>query len=220
MRFKSARLITLATFATVALPAANGQPAADLIGKWTTESGDAGARTQINLEFFANGTYANRLVIINEFGWTQQGNLLLLAPLVGNERANAVYGKASVLQMKLDGDNLTISDKEQTINLKRVTVPINEAAILGRWEGKSAANEGVVQDFLSDGRLIISITMLGEAGRFSADSKNIQFEEQIPDPGKRKRRFRIENDKLTLFLKPNAPTQLTRARVAASNQGY
>jgi len=201
----------LAAYTTMALPVANGQPPADLVGKWTSESGDAGARTQTKLEFFANGTYASRLVIVNEFGWTQQGNLLLLAPLIDNQGATPVYGKASVLQMKLDGDDLTISDKEQTINLKRVTVPINEAAILGRWEGKSAANEGVVQDFLSDGRLIISITMLGEAGRFSADSKNIQFEEQIPDPGKKKRRFRIENDKLTLFLKPNAPTQLIRA---------
>jgi hypothetical protein len=217
MMITSARLITFATVATLALPSANGQPATELVGKWTNESGDGGARTQISLQFFPNGTYAHRLVIISEFGWTQQGNVLLLAPLVGTGGANPLYGKATAVQLKLDGDNLTLSDPEQTITMKRVTVPVNEAAILGRWEGKSKANEGIVQDFLADGRLLITITMLAEAGRYSADRKNIRWEEQIPEPRNRKTPFRLENDKLTLFLKPDAPMQLIRAPESASN---
>ena len=218
MMTASPRLITFAALAAFALPSANGQPSkTELVGRWTNETIDGGAHTQMSLQFFANGTYAHRLVIVSEFGWTQQGNLLLLAPLIGFDNASPVYGKASALQMNLDGDNLTISDPDQTITLKRVTVPVNEAAILGRWEGKSAANEGIVQDFLSDGRMLITITMLREAGRFSADEKNIQWEEQIPDPGRRKTRFRLEDDKLTLFLKPNVPLQLVRAPGSAIN---
>jgi hypothetical protein len=217
MMITSPRFITFAAVATLALPSANGQPAANIVGKWTNQSSEGGARTEMSLQFFPNGTYAHRLVIVSEFGWTQQGNVLLLAPLVGTNNGSPQYGKATAVQMVLDGDNLTISDAEQTIAMKRVTVPVNEAAILGRWEGKSKANEGVVQDFLADGRLLITITMLREAGRYSADGKNIRWEEQIPQPRSRKTRFRLENDKLTIFLKPEAPVQLIRAPASASN---
>lgn len=213
----SRRFVSLASAALIALSPAHGQPPTELVGKWISERSDAGARTETSIQFFANGTYAHRLVIVSEFGWTQQGDLLLLAPLIGKNGGTPEYGEASALRLTLTGENLTIADAEQTIKLKRVTVPVNESALLGRWEGKSEQNEGVVQDFLSDGRLLITITMMREAGRFAADKRSIQWEEQIPEPRKRKTRFRLENDRLTVFLKPDVPLQFVRAPASASN---
>jgi hypothetical protein len=109
------RFIIVATIATFAIPSAKGQPTNDLVGKWTSLTQEGGARTETSVEFFANRTYAHRMVIISEFGWTQQGNFLLLAPVIAMKNGEPQYGRASALQMKLDGDELTISDKEQTI---------------------------------------------------------------------------------------------------------
>ncbi|HKY99149.1 MAG TPA: hypothetical protein VJL35_14940, partial [Gemmatimonadaceae bacterium] len=149
--------------------------------------------------------------------WTLNGDALLLAPAVTRGDSEVSYGKPSVLKMRLADDVLVISDSAQSISLKRVSVPINESAILGRWEGQSDLNEGVTQDFLSDGRLIITVTLSREAGRFSLDGRSITFEEQIPTPQKKKSRYKIEEGKLVLFLRPDVPG-MEMTRVAAMSQ--
>lgn len=139
------------------------------------------------------------------------GDALILAPAVSRTNNDVSYGKPSVLKMRLADDMLVISDSAQSISLRRVTVPINESAILGRWEGQSDLNEGVTQDFLSDGRLIITVTLAREAGRFSLDRKIITFEEQIPTPQKKKARYKIEDGKLVLYHTPDVPgMEMTR----------
>ena len=193
------------------LGAAQFQKVSDIVGRWKGEFVGNGTKTSIVIDFFPRGTYARRVDVINEFGWTMDGDALILAPAVSRTNNDVSYGKPSVLKMRLADDMLVISDSAQSISLRRVTVPINESAILGRWEGQSDLNEGVTQDFLSDGRLIITVTLAREAGRFSLDRKIITFEEQIPTPQKKKARYKIEDGKLVLYHTPDVPgMEMTR----------
>ncbi|HEX6573674.1 MAG TPA: hypothetical protein VF042_01785 [Gemmatimonadaceae bacterium] len=203
----------IALVAASSFNAADAQKADAIIGRWNGEFVDNGVRTSITIDFFARGTYARRVDVISEFGWTQNGDVLLIAPAISKIENDVSYGKPSVVKMKLADDVLTISDSAQTISMKRVTVPINESQLLGRWEGQSEMNEGVTQDFLSDGRLIVTLTLAREAGRFSVDGGSITFEEQIPTPRKRKTKFRVEDGKLLMYLTPEVPA-LALVRVA------
>jgi hypothetical protein len=191
--------------------AADFQKVGDIVGRWKGEFAGDGTKTSVIIDFFPRGTYARRVDVINEFGWTLNGDALMLAPAVSRSNNEVSYGKPAVLKMRLADDMLVISDSAQSISLKRVTVPINESAILGRWEGQSDLNEGITQDFLSDGRLIITVTLAREAGRFSLDGRNITFEEQIPTPRKKKSRYKIEDGKLVLYQTPDVPgMEMTR----------
>ena len=199
------RLALITLIAASSMSAAHAQKTGDLVGRWRGESTGAGTRTVVIIDFFPRGTYARRVDVSSEFGWTLNGDNLMLAPAITRSENDVSYGKPSILRMKLANDVLVISDSAQTISLKRVTVPINESAILGRWEGQSDLNEGITQDFLSDGRLIVTITLAREAGRFSIDKANITFEEQIPTPRKKKSRFRMEAGKLVMYMAPDVP---------------
>jgi hypothetical protein len=197
--------------AVSSIGAARAQKISDIVGRWKGEFAGDGTRTSVVIDFFPRGTYARRVDVITEFGWTVDGDALMLAPALSRSNNDVAYGKPSVLRMKLANDVLVISDSAQSISLKRVTVPINESAILGRWEGQSDLNEGITQDFLSDGRLIITITLAREAGRFSLNGRNIVFEEQIPTPQRKKSRYKFEEGKLVLYQTPDIPgMQMTR----------
>lgn len=213
---KMAGTIALVT-QIASISAAHAQKSSEFVGRWKGESVGGGTRTTVIIEFFPRGTYSRRVEVSSEFGWTQNGDALMLAPALGRNDNDVSYGKPSVLRMKLANDVLSISDSLQTISLKRVTVPINESAILGRWEGQSDLNEGITQDFLSDGRLIITITLTREAGRFAVDGSNLVFEEQIPVPQKKKTRFRMEDGKLVMYATPDVPA-LELVRVADGSQ--
>jgi hypothetical protein len=210
-------LAALTLIAASSTGAIHVQKISDIVGRWKGEFASDGTRTSVIIDFFPRGTYARRVDVISEFGWTLNGDALLLAPAVTRSDSEVSYGKPSVLKMRLADDVLVISDSAQSISLKRVSVPINESAILGRWEGQSDLNEGVTQDFLSDGRLIITVTLSREAGRFSLDGRSITFEEQIPTPQKKKSRYKIEEGKLVLFLRPDVPG-MEMTRVAAMSQ--
>ena len=201
----------ITVLAASSIGAAHAQKISDIVGRWKGEFAGDGTTTSVIIDFFPRGTYARRVDVITEFGWTLNGDALMLAPAVSRSKNDVSYGKASVLKRKLADDVLVISDSAQSISLKRVTVPINESAILGRWEGQSDLNEGITQDFLSDGRLIITVTLAREAGRFSLDARNITFEEQIPTPRKKKSRYKMEEGRLVLYQTPDIPgMEMTR----------
>lgn len=201
-------LTVLATIAIATVPSPGiiaQAPREAIVGQWKGAIDEGGSRTEVIIEFFPNGTYARRVALTSQFGWTLSGDVLLLAPALSKSNDEISYGKASAVHMKLKDSVLVISDAQQSISLKRVTVPINEAAILGRWEGVSEQNEGITQDFLSDGRLMITVTLAREAGRYTLDESNINFEEQIPEPRRKKSRFRIADGKLVLFFNQDLP---------------
>ena len=201
-------LTVLATIAIATVPSPGiiaQAPRGAIVGQWKGAIDEGGSRTEVIIEFFPNGTYARRVALTSQFGWTLSGDVLLLAPALSKSNDEISYGKASAVHMKLKDSVLVISDAQQSISLKRVTVPINEAAILGRWEGVSEQNEGITQDFLSDGRLMITVTLAREAGRYTLDESNINFEEQIPEPRRKKSRFRIADGKLVLFFNQDLP---------------
>lgn len=208
-------VVTAAALITALSPRIAAPQKPDLGGAWTGSLVEPGGRTDLMIEFFPNGKYARRVSTTTEFGWTLNGDILALAPAVRNGD-DVSYGKATEIRIDLKDSVLVISDSHQSISLKRVTVPINESGLLGRWEGVSQANEGIVQDFLSDGRLIITVTLAREAGRYSIDKSNIRWEEQIPEPKRKKSRFRIDGEKLILYFTQDLPA-IEMSRVPSSN---
>ena len=202
------RLTVLAAIAIAIMPSHGitaQSPREVIVGQWKGAIDEGGSRTEVLLEFFPNGTYARRVALTSQFGWTLSGDVLLLAPALSRSNNEVTYGKASAVHMKLKDSVLVISDAHQSISMKRVTVPINEAAILGRWEGVSEQNEGITQDFLADGTLMITVTLAREAGRYTIDQSNISWEEQIPEPRRKKSRFRIADGRLVLYLNQDIP---------------
>ena len=192
---------------------AGAQRASDLAGTWQGGIEEGGTRTEVTVNLYANGKYARRVVVSSEFGWTASGEVLLLAPAIGRNENDIVYGKPTAVRMEIADSVMTITDSTRSISLRRVTVPINESRILGRWEGQSELNEGITQDFLSDGRLIVTVTLAREAGRYYVRNKSIDWEVQIPMPRRLKSRFTLDADKLTLYWGRGVPeTAMTRVR--------
>ena len=188
------------------------QRPSEIVGRWQGAIGDNGATTEVSLEFFPNGTYARLVVVKTEFGWTQQGDMLLIAPAVQSRNSDPSYGRASAVSMKVSDSVLVLADSKQSISMKRLTLRVNEAALIGRWEGLSDLNEGITQDFLSDGRLIVTVTLAREAGRYSVRDTQINWEIQIPTPRRSKSKFRLDGNKLALFLASDLPAlEMTRA---------
>jgi len=209
MQLQVTSLLGLTTAAL--LSSAAPQRASDLVGRWHGAIDENGASTEVSLEFFPNGTYARLVVVKSEFGWTQQGDMLLIAPAIARIQNEPQYGKATAVTMKLSDTLLVLADAKQSISMRRATLRMNEAGLLGRWEGTSDLNEGITQDFLSDGRLIVTVTLGREAGRYAVKDTQINWEIQIPDPRRSKTKFQLEGNKLTLFLSSGlAALELTR----------
>jgi len=194
------------------------QRSGELVGRWKGAINESGGSTEVVLDLFPNGTYARRVVVVSEFGWTQEGDKLILAPAIERRDNEVSYGKATVVSMKLSNDVLTIADAKQSISMKRATIPVNESALIGRWEGQSDLNEGITQDFLSDGRLIVTVTLAREAGRYVIDDETINWEVQIPDPKRKKTKFKMDGEKLVLFLGSGLPTLEMKKVVQTASQ--
>jgi hypothetical protein len=199
-----AALVVTASFALSNSDAQPGRGEA-LVGRWSGETYVSGAMGSVSISFYPNGTYSRKAMSVTEFGWTMDGKTLLLAPAVGRTDSSVTYGKASAIEISFHGDSMIATAKGQSMSLKRVTIPVNEAPVLGRWEGQTAFNETVTQDFTSDGRLIVSVVLSREAGRYDLDDDVINFQEQIPMPGRKRSRFRIEDGKLLLYVSPKLP---------------
>ena len=217
MQLQVTSLLGLTTAAL--LSSATPQRASELVGKWRGAVADNGSSTEVSLEFFPNGTYARLVVVKSEFGWTQQGDILLIAPAVERNENELSYGKATAVSMKLSDSVLVLSDPNQSISMKRATLRVNEAALIGRWEGITELNEGITQDFLSDGRLIITVALAREAGRYTVRDTQINWEVQIPEPHRTKSKFQLEGNKLTLFLASGLPAlELNRVGTQVGRQ--
>ena len=97
--------------------------------------------------------------------------------------------------------------------MRRYTWAVEQSPLLGRWQGQTEFGEELTEDFTADGRLVVSITLTHEAGRYSVNQDVIEWWEQIPNPGKRHEKFRIEGGKLKVFVAPKLPPlELTRAK--------
>jgi len=192
---------------------------ADIVGRWTGETFAAGTTTSMTLELFKNGTYARRIVAASELGWSASGDTLLIAPLIARVDNEVTYGKAAAVLVKITGDQMVQSAGSKSLNLKRVTSPVASAPMLGRWEGQGDLNEEVIQDFTVDGRLIVTVTVSREAGRWSATDQEIRWEMQIPEPGRRRSKFKLQKGKLLLYIARDLPPiEMTREPPASASR--
>jgi len=209
--------IALSIAATAGIAYTASDP--NLVGRWTGESVYGGASTSMTLDLFKNGMYARRIVAATELGWSASGDTLIIAPLISRSGGESTYGKASAVLARITGDQMIQSAGAKSITLKRVTWPVANSRILGRWEGQGDLNEEVIQDFTADGRLIITITVSREAGRWALDDDEIRWETQIPEPGRKKSKFRLQEGKLILyFARDLPPIELTREPAAEASR--
>jgi hypothetical protein len=191
--------------------AARTSDATPLVGEWRGEVFSGGVGTRLLLNLFDNGTYSQRSTIVSEYGWTLEGDTLLMAPVI-ERGAQPKFGKAMALQLELAGDSLIAVAKKQQIVLRRQTVRVDHSPLLGRWEGMSDLNEPITQDFTHDGRLIITVVLTREAGRYSVSKREITWNEQIPRPRRHRTRYKLTDDTLTIFSPaPLPPVELVRA---------
>ncbi len=180
-------------------------PRLSLTGEWKGETFAAGGVAGVTLSLYPNGTYARRIVVVSEYGWTLEGEALMLAPLLARTDTGSTYGTAAIVRVELMGDSLVARAGRDAVHMKRITFPVEASPLLGRWEGLSDLNEPVTQDFTADGRLIVSLTVSRAAGRFTLDGEWINWSEQIPVPEKRKTRYRLEDGRLFVHFEPRLP---------------
>ena len=108
-------LTVLATIAIATVPSPGiiaQAPREAIVGQWKGAIDEGGSRTEVIIEFFPNGTYARRVALTSQFGWTLSGDVLLLAPALSKSNDEISYGKASAVHMKLKDSVLVISDAE------------------------------------------------------------------------------------------------------------
>ncbi len=185
-----------------------------VVGEWRGEMFSGGVGTRLLLNLYGNGTYSQRSTMVTEYGWTLDGETLLMAPVIERE-PELKYGKAASLHVKLAGDSLIATANKQRIVLRRTTAKVDHSPILGRWEGLSDLNENITQDFTADGRLIVTVTLTREAGRYTLTRNEIAWAEQIPSPRRKHRsRYKLAGDTLTL-LAPSPLPSLELVRVPA-----
>lgn len=184
-----------------------------IVGQWEGQTFAAGGRASVTLNFFANGTYSRKITVTNEYGWTLEGDVLLMAPLVAITDSGKSYGKVAAVQLRvIDDSTVVASAGTESLQLRRITARVNESSILGHWEGLSDLNETVTQNFTADGRLIVGVTVSREAGRYSRGGDAITWATQIPVPGRKVSRYRLEKGKLLIYTNPKLPPlELSRA---------
>lgn len=191
----------------------------EILGRWTGDTFAAGTTTSMTLEFFKNGTYARRIVAASELGWSLAGDTLLIAPAVSRVQNETSYGKASPVLVTINGDQMVQSSGGKALTLKRITWPVTNAPMLGRWEGIGDLNEEVIQDFTADGRLIVTVTVSREAGRWTITNDAIRWEVQIPEPMRKRSKYKLQDGKLILYIAPDLPPlEMSRALPANASR--
>ncbi|MEO8194809.1 MAG: hypothetical protein ABI681_13240 [Gemmatimonadales bacterium] len=176
-----------------------------IVGQWEGDTFAAGNNAGITLNLYPNGTYSKRVVTVMHFGWTLDGNTLLIAPVTAISGDDVTFGKAVGMNVTLMGDSLVASAEGQSLLLRRVTWPVANQPLVGRWEGQSDLNEPITQDFMDTGRLILTIARSREAGRYTIKGESINWQEQIPNPERRRSRFKLEKGKMLLYISPKLP---------------
>lgn len=215
------RLLTLAasTFVTVSFSSASAQESAAterdgrLDGEWRGQAVKSSLNTQLALSLFRDGSYVRRVVVVTEFAWTAEPNILHIAQVTRKKNV-LEYGQAMSVRMTVTPSALTTRYGSDSIVLYRLGAPEADSSLIGRWQGESASGEEVIEEFAPDGQLLVMVTVARDAGRFSVAPDEIEWRQQIPSEGKRKEKFRIEGPKLKLFVDTGrAPVELIRGPV-------
>lgn len=215
------RLLALAasTIVSITFSSASAQEASAIArdsrldGEWRGLATKSSVNAQLALSLFHDGSYVRRMVIVNEFGWTAETNILNIAPVTrsGNE---LTYGQAMSMRMTVTGSSLTTRYGKDSIVLWRLGGAASDSSLLGRWQGETAAGEEVIEEFTPDGQLLVMITVARDAGHFIVASDAIEWRQQIPREGKRKEKFKLDGQKLRLFVDTGRrPVELSRTPV-------
>jgi hypothetical protein len=182
-----------------------------ITGEWQGNVSTNTGTARMTLQLYRDGTYVKRIVFVNEYGWTAEGNTLIIAPSM-RYGDSTLFAKAMTMQMRLTDSSLVTKSGKDSLALHRFTYKVDQSPLLGRWQGQTEFGEELTEDFTADGRLIVSITLTHEAGRYSISKDVIDWWQQIPTPGKRRERFQVDGDKLKMFLSGNLPPiELTRS---------
>lgn len=183
-----------------------------MVGEWQGDIATDGAAARMTLFLFRDGTYVKRLVFVNEFGWTTEGNNTLLIAPSFRSGDSLLYAKAMSMQMRLSDSSLVMKSGKDSLKLSRYTYKDDQFPLVGRWQGQTEFGEELTEDFTADGRLIASITLTHEAGRYSVNKNMIEWWQQIPTPKKRREKFEVDGNTLKVFPVGNVvPIKLTRA---------
>ena len=202
---------------SIALAAPPDDPG--LIGRWTGETFANGSPARMTIEFFPNGTYERHIETITELGWSLAGEILLIAPAIGVANGEITYGKAAEVRVTLSGDDMTQSAGGKSIRMTRLTSLVPDNPVVGRWNGRSEENDEVFQEFLPDGRLLVTLLTSGELGKWSVDGSTIKWEEQVPTPRRKKSNFKMKDGKLLVYIAPRIPPmEMTKVEPAAASR--
>jgi hypothetical protein len=150
------------------------------------------------LSLFTDGTYVKRVVLVNEFGWTADDTILMIARSQVQAK-KVTFGPPMSTRMTVSDSFLVVKSANESLTLRRLTRFDPKAPLVGRWHGESDLGEELTEDFLADGRLVVGVTLTREAGMYSVKRGAIEWEVQLPNSETRRERFRIEGNRLTIF---------------------
>ena len=153
----------------------------------------------MTLSLFRDGTYVKRVVLFNEFGWAADDSTLLIAR--PETRAKKVtFGLPMLMHMTVTDSSLVVRSGNDSLRFRRFTRFNPQTPLVGRWHGESDLGEELTEDFVPDGRLFVSVTVTREAGMYSVKHGAIEWEVQLPNSAMHRDKFRIDGNKLRIFL--------------------
>jgi hypothetical protein len=128
-----------------------------LDGEWRGFAAKSSLNTQLALSLFNDGSYVRRMVIVTEFAWTAEPNILNIAPVI-RRRNDLDYGQAMSMAMRITESSLMTRFGKDSIILYRLGPSAPDLSLIGRWQGETAAGEEVVEEFAPDGQLLMMVT--------------------------------------------------------------
>src|SRR5215213_11402336 len=100
------RLAVVAVIGAGFIGAPNSSSEQVMIGEWKGDTYIAGTVGTLTLNLFPNGTYSRLVSTSSEFGWTMEGDMLMMAPVAGVVAGEITYGKVSAVKLRFDDDSL------------------------------------------------------------------------------------------------------------------
>ncbi|HXV17377.1 MAG TPA: hypothetical protein VD758_11400 [Gemmatimonadaceae bacterium] len=140
---------------------------------------------------------------VSEFAWASGPHGLNISPITRNGN-DIVLGRTMVLGITVTPVSLTTHYGNDSVVLYRLGGGISDSSLIGRWQKENANGEEVIEEFAPDGKLFVMVTVTREAGRFSLTSHGeIEWLQQIPPKGKHRQKFKLDGNKLKLFVEPD-----------------